>query len=66
MLLLDQKLKNPAQFDIHFKAKSLVIAVLELIHSKNTSSKSDGLHRAAWGQEEDHIYSNTNKYPLRR
>jgi hypothetical protein len=66
VLLLDQKLKTPTQFDICYKAKSLVAAVLELIHSNNKSFKNDGLHGASWGQEEDHIYSNSNKYPIRR
>jgi len=66
MYLLDQKLINTMQFDIHLKAKSLVLAILELIHSNNASFKNDGLHGASWSQEEDHIYSNANKHPLRR
>lgn len=66
MFLLDENLKNPTKYDIHLKAKPLIVAMIELINSNNTSSKNDGLHGAAWGQEEDHIYSNTNKYPLRR
>lgn len=65
-LLFEHKLKDSTHFDIHLQAKPVVKAVLELVHSSNPTKKSDGLHGAAWGQEEDHIYSNTNKIPLRR
>jgi len=66
MHLLDQKLIKTMQFDIHLKAKSLVIAILELIYSNNASFKNDRLRGGSWGQEKDHIYSNANKHPLRR
>ena len=65
-LLFEHKLKDSTHFDIHLQAKPVVKAVLELVHSSNPTKKSDGLQGAAWGQEEDHIYSNTNKIPLRR
>jgi hypothetical protein len=63
--LFSRKLLEP-HFDLYSRGKLVSMAVLELIHSNNDSIKSDGLNGASWGQEEDHIYSCSNKIPLRR